>query len=129
MFFNHGCPACWEDFPILAELSQEVTIVLLVVGELSPEEFGRLRTVASEKVMVLLVKDFKVLEAYQVVRSPTYFLVDEKGVVIWVKEGNLVLGVVEKVREVLNAVGNPGYWDFGSWAYGPRSAGQRECNQ
>jgi hypothetical protein len=28
-------------------------------------------------------------------------LVDEKGVVIWVKEGNLVLGVVEKVREVL----------------------------
>jgi thiol-disulfide isomerase/thioredoxin len=101
VFFNPGCPACWEDFPILAELSQEVTIVLLVVGELSPEEFGRLRTVASEKVMVLSVKDFKVLEAYQVVRSPTYFLVDEKGVVIWVKEGNLVLGVVEKVREVL----------------------------
>jgi thiol-disulfide isomerase/thioredoxin len=101
VFFNPGCPACWEVFPILAELSQEVTIVLLVVGELSPEEFGRLRTVASEKVMVLSVKDFKILEAYQVVRSPAYFLVDEKGVVIWVKEGNLVLGVVEKVPEVL----------------------------
>jgi len=101
MFFNPACPGCWEDFPVLVELSREVSVVLLVIGKLSAEELKRLKLIAEEKIVVLCTEDIRILETYQVVRSPTYFLLDEKGVVVWVQEGNLVFEVMEKVREVL----------------------------
>ena len=92
MFFNPACPGCWEDFPVLVELSKEVSIALLAIGKLSVNEVERLKLIAGENIVVLCTEDIRILETYQVVRSPTYFLLDEKGVVIWVQEGNLVFG-------------------------------------
>jgi len=101
VFFNPACPGCWEDFPVLVELSREVGIAVLAVGKLSAEEVERLKSTAGERIVVLFSEEIRILEAYQVMRSPTYFLLDGKGVVVWVHEGNLVVSAVEKVREVL----------------------------
>jgi len=60
--------------------------------------------VEGQRVMVLLAKTFEVVEAYQVARSPTYFLIDEKGVIVWVQEGSFIPGAVEEVRGVLEGL-------------------------
>lgn len=106
VFFNPACPGCWEDFPILSELSKEVSVVLLAAAKLSPEKKDRLELAAGEKVVVLFTEEVRVLQAFQVMRSPTYFLIDGEGVVIWVWEGNLVSGAMEKIREAFKEARN-----------------------
>ncbi|MGC8963345.1 MAG: redoxin domain-containing protein [Candidatus Bipolaricaulaceae bacterium] len=107
-FFNPRCPACWEDLPSLAELSKDVFVGLLAFGELTAGERAHLRALcekaSSQKFVVLMATSFEVLEAYQVVRSPTYFLLDGKGVVVWGKEGSK--GLVEEVQRELRALKN-----------------------
>jgi thiol-disulfide isomerase/thioredoxin len=79
VFFNPAYPRCWEDLPILVELSKEVRIALLAVGKISTDERERLRGRAGERIIVLFTEEIRILEAYQVVWSPTYFLLDGEG--------------------------------------------------
>ncbi len=111
VFFSLGCPPCWEILPLLEELSKEVAIALLVfTEELAEDDWARLRGflegVEGQQVAVLLTKGFELLEAYRVARSPTYFLMDKKGVIAWVKEGSE--GLVEEVRKQLEVLEEQG---------------------
>lgn len=106
VFVSLGCSPCWEILPMLEELSQEVAVALVAVaGEAGPSEadLARLEEFQTEerRVTLLLVQDFEVLEEYKVVRSPTYILIDRKGVVIGIWEGG-VEDLQKRVHMVLS---------------------------
>jgi len=105
VFFDPGCPPCWEALPALAELAGEVAVaVVAFAGEagLSPAHRERLEEflagLEARPLTVLLVLDFEVLSAYRVATAPTYILLDGKGVIRWVQEGALQ---VEEARKAL----------------------------
>lgn len=106
-FIDPGCPPCWEALPVLAEVAREVAVGLVAFvreAGLSQADRERLegfqRGVEERPVAVLLVQDLAVLSAYKVARSPTYILLDGKGVVAEVWEGR-VAKLVEEVRAAL----------------------------
>jgi thiol-disulfide isomerase/thioredoxin len=109
VFFDPGCPPCWEALPALAEISREAAVTVLAVvpgAGLAPADRGRLegllRGGEGWPGMVPLVRDVEVLRAYRVVRAPTYILLNGKGVVTWVWDER-ILGkdLVERVQRVL----------------------------
>mgnify|MGYP005623641419 CR=1 FL=1 len=88
VFFNPGCPPCWDALPALAEISRDVAVgVLAFVGEprLSPADRSRLagfvQAADGYPRFVLLVQDLEVLRTYRVMGMPSYILLDEKGVI------------------------------------------------
>lgn len=83
-FFNPDCPPCRDVLPALVKTSTEVLVVILVVvGEegLSDEHRTRFEKsgAGAGQIVVLLLKDFQVVEAYQVTVTPTTILIDEQG--------------------------------------------------
>lgn len=109
-FLVLGCRPCWDVLPLLAELTQEIPVVLVAIvspSGLAEEEHKNLleyleKTKACGKVHVLLdlgEENFPVSDAYKVRRSPTFILVDGKGVVAKVWEGKKALeDLLEKIR-------------------------------
>ena len=94
VFFNPGCPPCWEVLPGLAEISREVAVaVLAFVLEtgLSPADRGRLegfvQAVQGYPRLVLLIRNVEIMRTYGVTKMPSYILIGRKGVVIWVSDG------------------------------------------
>lgn len=100
-FLTLGCAPCWEVLPVLQELSREVPVVLVAGVEpqgLASEERARLNRFLMEvqsvggKAWVLLdlgVEGYPLARAFRVRRSPTFLLLDGKGVVVgaWVRAG------------------------------------------
>ena len=120
VFFDPGCPPCWEILPLLGELSQNVAIILIVAAKearISEVDRRRLMEFVKEAeeqggsafvVLDLWVKGkgFTILQAYTVGRSPTYILIDGKGVIVGVWEGKVEEEkLVEEVRSVLAEAG------------------------
>lgn len=116
VFFSLGCAPCWEILPMLGELSQEVTVALTaLLGEagLLEDDRERLEGFLDEveeqggAAVVLLDRwiegrGFKIAMDYKVAQSPTFILIDEKGVITGVWEGRLEAeGLLEKVRTAL----------------------------
>ncbi len=110
VFFNPGCPSCWRCLPILIQLAEETAVALVVrvpEGGLSVTDRKRLerfqRSLKEKPVYLLLAQDSKALEAYKLYKlvvSPTYFLINGKGVIRGVWEGQV------QVEELLGAVRN-----------------------
>ncbi|HAZ27354.1 TPA: hypothetical protein DCY65_05120 [Candidatus Acetothermia bacterium] len=110
VFFNPGCPPCWDALPTLAEISRYVAVaVLAFVGgaDLSPADRGRfegfVQAVQGYPRLVLLIQDLEILTVYGVTRTPTYILLDEKEVVTWVWDG--LIPRAELVQAVRVALG------------------------
>jgi thiol-disulfide isomerase/thioredoxin len=109
VFFNPDCPPCWDALPALAEISQEVAVaVLAVVSEAGLAPFHRERFAGFVQArngrprFVLIGQDLEVLRLYRVVRTPTYILVDKKGVISWVGDGLIPhAALVQEIRAAL----------------------------
>ncbi len=118
VFFDPGCPPCWETLPLLGELSQNVAIVLIVAArEARISEVDRRRLMEFVKgveerggsAFVVLDpwvegKGFTILQAYTVGRSPTFILIDGKGVIagVWEKiHSEKLSDVVDEVQTAL----------------------------
>ncbi|MEN3009421.1 MAG: hypothetical protein ABDI20_00290 [Candidatus Bipolaricaulaceae bacterium] len=96
-FLALGCVPCWEALPVLTALSRKLPVVLVaLVGHPGLAENDRQRLIQfAEKAktvggqtLVLLdhgMEGFPVAMAYRIRRSPTFILVDGKGVVggVW----------------------------------------------
>lgn len=105
-FFNPDCPPCWEVLPALVEASTEVSVVILAfVGEEGLSDEHRARFEKSEvgdgQVLVLLLEDFQAFDAYKVAATPTTILIDGKGVIAWMKEGQID---EQSLRDALRAI-------------------------
>lgn len=116
-FVSLGCAPCWEVLPVLEELSQEVAVGLVaVVGSagLSEVDQERLEQFLNDmekldgRAVVLFGtwvegEGFRMVEAYKVGQSPTFILIDGKGVIAGVWEGH-VEGeeLLEDVRAALS---------------------------
>ena len=107
VFFNPSCPSCWGCLPILTQLAEETTVALVVhvaEGGLPVTDRERLesfqRSLKEKPVYLLLAQGSKALEAYKLAVSPTYFLINGKGVIVGVWEGQV------QVEELLDAVRN-----------------------
>lgn len=110
-FLALGCAPCWEALFVLVGLSQEVPVVLIaIVGQsgLSEEDHKRLYEFlgqAKEKGGVAFVlldpvaEGFPVSTGYKVRRSPSFIVLDRKGVVEGIWEGEETLDrLIEEVR-------------------------------
>lgn len=105
LFFNPECPLCWETLPALIGLLKHVKgvavgLVILVREPRFSETYKRrleqflqgMEEGERQQVTVILDKwveegGFKIVQAYKVRITPTYILINEKGVIIWVLEG------------------------------------------
>jgi thiol-disulfide isomerase/thioredoxin len=109
--FSLGCAPCWEVLPILEGLSQEVAVGLVAVdgsaglSEVDRERLGQFLNEAEKlggKARVLLDQDFRMVEAYRVGQSPTFMLIDGKGVIAGVWQGEVETEkLVEEVAAAL----------------------------
>jgi len=104
-FFNPDCPRCWEIMPALTSLSDEMAVALVVVVAEPPLPAAhreRLKEQLGESLMtLLLVEGFDLLNAYKVTVSPTTILIDEQGVIAWIKEGRIES---QDLRDALRAI-------------------------
>jgi peroxiredoxin len=97
--------------PILEGLSQEVAVGLVAVdgsaglSEVDRERLGQFLNEAEKlggKARVLLDQDFRMVEAYRVGQSPTFMLIDGKGVIAGVWQGEVETEkLVEEVAAAL----------------------------
>jgi thiol-disulfide isomerase/thioredoxin len=107
VFLSPGCPSCWGCLPILTQLAEEMAVALVVPvrqARLPVTDRQRLerfqRSLKEKPVYLLLAQGSKALEAYKLAVSPTYFLINGKGVILGVWEGQA------QVEELLGAVRN-----------------------
>ncbi len=109
VFFNPGCPPCWDALPELVEVSKAVAVALLAIA---PE--GRLHNDHPERLaqfvyadegyprLVVLIRDPMVPRAYHVTRTPAHILVDETGVIAWVADGLIPQSeLLQRIRAAL----------------------------
>ncbi len=57
--------------------------------------------VGDGQVLVLLLEDFQAFDAYKVAATPTTILIDGKGVIAWMKEGQID---EQSLRDALRAI-------------------------
>jgi thiol-disulfide isomerase/thioredoxin len=117
VFVDMECDPCWEVLPILEELSQEIFVgFVAVTREVSEthrerlEEFLNKVKAKGGRADVLLDKwvegeGFRILAIYKVGQSPTFILIDGKGVIAGVWEGRVEAEkLLEEVRVALAGV-------------------------
>ena len=113
-FVDLVCPPCWEVLPILEELAQEVAVVLIAIvgksglsktNQAQLEEFVRKAEEKGGTAIVLVDrwtpgKEPELVRAYRVRQSPTFILVDGKGVIVGIWQGK---GESDKFAEEMRA--------------------------
>ncbi len=104
LFFNPECPPCWEALAELRKLSEgsSVQVVVVATRVLSSEDRKKL---AESGFVVVGDEGGELARAFGVRATPTYVILDGKGVIRWVGEG-LVRSVV--LEEAILAIVSEG---------------------
>jgi hypothetical protein len=92
IFVSPGCPSCWATLECLGETTREARVLLIVIGDsrgllAEDEAVVALFADRSDNISWLLLQNQRVVEAYMLVKVPTFVVVDEGGRVSAVHEG------------------------------------------
>lgn len=110
-FLSLGCDPCWEALPVLGQISELVSVDVIAIpesedGDISEyvdrlESFVSDCTAGSARVLVPHTPA-DVLDMYELSMSPSFFLVDYRGVISGLWEGREVVpALLESVRSTL----------------------------
>jgi hypothetical protein len=91
-FLSPSCPSCWASLGSLAQTSNILPVVLVLVAspeEVSEEQRTEIEAYAGSagQLIPLLVRDPEVIRSYGVSRSPSFFVIDDVGNICGVLEG------------------------------------------
>jgi thiol-disulfide isomerase/thioredoxin len=110
-FFSVTCGFCVRDLPKIADFAREIVgrATVRVVGVDRDEQ--RMRKFRNEN-LASFPYDFALdssraaMRAYGVTGTPTYFLVDSRGQIVFVKLGALDANDLDRIRDIIGAPRN-----------------------